>query len=112
MAPTLRSTLVRIGVIEDLKPGRPRKYFGEEGAKLKREFQARNQIAFRQRIKAAAERGEPRVILPRGRPRIYETDEEAKFAKTMQTSESRLRMQSRYEDGIKKLEDLLQAVPV
>jgi hypothetical protein len=111
MAPTLRSTLVRIGVIEDLKPGRPRKYFGEEGAKLKRELQARKQIAFRQKVKAAAERGEPRVVLPRGRPRIYETEEEAKLAKTMQTNESRLRMQSRYEEGIKKLEDLLQAVP-
>ena len=108
MAPSLRSTLVKVGVIEDIRPGQPRKYVGEEGAKLKRANEILNQRLQRQLKKEAAERGEPPPIFKRGRPRKYETDEEAKIAKEQQSKVCQERLHARLEAGVQKLKELLE----
>ena len=107
MASILRSTLVNLGVLEGVRPGQPRKYFGEEGQEQKRAKTKETVRIYRAKLKAAAERGEPRPKLKPGRPRIYASAEEAKLAVNDQNRICRERQQQRLLEGVERLSQLV-----
>ena len=111
MAPTLRSTLVKLGVIDDVRPGQPRKYFGEEGQELRRLQNAESLRIYHAKLKEAAARGEPRPQFKRGRPRLYATQEEAKEAANEQNRLCRERQRKRLLEGVEKLSQLVADAP-
>ena len=111
MPPTLRAALVSLGVLEDIRPGQPRKYIGEEGQELKRQKMREGCRAYISKIREAAKRGEPRPELKRGRPRLYETEEEARAAANEQNRNCRIRHRERLLEGVEKLSKLVLNVP-